>query len=122
VGEQGVGTPPQLVQVEERQTVGGGRVGEVPPDALERPRAVLGLEILEVADTLGRDGRVQLERGEPPAQPGGLVAELIQRFAPARRADIAPRSDDVGPDHDVDHCLLLSLRTLAGCFPRQRPA
>ena len=47
--------------------------------------------------------RVQLEGSIPPAHLGGGVAQQAQCYSPALHADIAPWSDDVGPDHDIDH-------------------
>jgi hypothetical protein len=105
MGQEGVGAPLERAQVEERQPVGGGRIAQVARKAVERARTVLALQVLRQSDALRRDGRVQLERGEAPAQAGGLVTERVQCFEPARRADVAPRSDDVGPDDDVDHVL-----------------
>ena len=121
VRQERVGPPPARPQVQQRQAVRGRGVTQVLRDPVERAGAVLALEVLGEADALERDGGVQFERGEPPVQLGGLIAELIQRFAPARRADIAPRSDDVGPDDDVDHGLLLvTCGRTVGAFPGGR--
>jgi hypothetical protein len=118
VRQERVGPPPERPQVQQRQAVRRDGVAQMSRQAIESPGAVLALEVLGQTDTFGRDRRVQLERGESPAQAGSLVAELIERPAPARRADIAPRSDDVGPDDDVDHGLLLVTRgRTMGAFP-----
>jgi hypothetical protein len=109
VSRKRAGAPRYPPRVQQRQAVRGCRVAEMTCHTVERSRAVLAVEIVGQAYALGRDRRIQLERGEPPAQLGGLFAEIIECSEPARRADVAPRSDDVGPDHDVDHGGLLLL-------------
>ncbi len=103
VREKRVGPARQIVQADQRQAVRGGGMCQTTGHAFDGAGAVLGRDVLAPADTLGRHGRVELERGEAPGEALRLVAELVQRSEPARRADIAPRSDDVGPEHDLDH-------------------
>src|SRR5690606_34214484 len=56
-------------------------------------------------DALRGHGGVELEGGEAPGEALRLRAQPIECGEPARRADVAPRSDDVGPQQDFDHVL-----------------
>ena len=103
VRDEGVGPAGQLVQADERQTVRGRGLRQVAGHPVGGAGAVLALDVLAPADPLCRDGRVELERGEAPGEALRLVAEVLERGEPARRADVTPRSDDVRPEHDLDH-------------------
>jgi hypothetical protein len=105
VREEGAGTAAELAQVGQRQAVGSRRLPEAIGDPVDAPRAELGLDVLTPVKTLRRDRRVELERSEAPVQLLRLVSEQVECGEPARRADVTPRSDDVGPNDDVDHAV-----------------
>ena len=99
----------RFVHVAQRQPFRGRHRRQARVDLPDHRGVVLGLEVRARVDPFGRDGRIELEGAVPPLHLGGRVAQLRKCSSPALHADIAPWSDDVGPDHDVDHGGLLSV-------------
>ena len=105
VRREGVRPQALLGQVAAGQPFGGHHVGQSGVHRRHRRRVVLGLEIRARVNALEGDGGVEFEGPVAPRHRGRLGAQLSQCCSPALRADIAPRSHDIRPDHDIDHGL-----------------